>query len=171
MSKNVECVCNSCGCSFLKSTKEYNRRIKLYKLLYCSLSCAGIANQNSLGEYKGKISQIPKDVVKRKKDEFSDLRVFARLARRRDTEQNLTLEYLKELWELQNGTCPLTGWMLSLDRSAKPNQASLDRIDSNKGYIQGNVRYVALIANLCKWSFTDEQVIHFCNSVVKHKSI
>jgi hypothetical protein len=171
MPKNIECICVNCGGHFLKSSKEYNRRIKLNKSLYCSLSCAGVANQDSLGEYKGKTLQIPIDVVKRKKDKFSDLRVFARLARRRDTEQDLTLEYLKDLWEQQNGICPLTGWVLSLERKAKPNQASLDRIDSNKGYIQGNVRYIALIANLCKWTFDDEQLIHFCKSVVSTRCL
>lgn len=168
MSKKIECICKECGVSFLKPVKEYNRRVKLDRPLYCSLSCAGVANQNSLGDCKGKISLIPADAIKRKKDEYSDLRVFMRLARRRDNEQDLTLDYLKNLWEQQNGTCPLTGWVLSLDRKAKPNQASLDRIDSNKGYVQGNVRYIALIANLCKWSFTDEQVIEFCKAVVKN---
>lgn len=173
MAKSI-IVCEICNKEFERDIKEINRNTKIGRRTYCSRSCSGIGNQWSLGTYHGNgdLSHIPPEKLKtKKKDQYSPFRKHLGSARKRDTEQNLTLEYLKELWELQNGTCPLTGWVLSLDRSAKPNQASLDRIDSNKGYIQGNVRYVALIANLCKWSFTDEQVIDFCNSVVKHKSI
>lgn len=52
------------------------------------------------------------------------------------------------------------GWM-----EQDPSNASLDRIDNSKGYIEGNVRFVALMANLARQSFTDEQMIAFCKAV------
>lgn len=46
--------------------------------------------------------------------------------------------------------------------SKNPFKPSLDRIDNSKGYTLDNVRVCWLIENLCKNTFTDEQVIEFC---------
>jgi len=43
--------------------------------------------------------------------------------------------------------------------------ASLDRIDSSKGYIQGNVQFVAYGINLAKNNFSDADVISFLDSI------
>jgi hypothetical protein len=42
----------------------------------------------------------------------------------------------------------------------------LDRIDHSKGYIEGNVRFVACIANYARNAFTDEDLQEFCEAVV-----
>ena len=93
-------------------------------------------------------------------------------------ETDITLEYLKELWEKQNGLCPFTGWNPLLPRSSSysndPNsmyRASIDRIDNSKGYVVGNIRFVSVIANYCRNTFTDDQVKLFCESVCKHTGI
>ena len=49
-----------------------------------------------------------------------------------------------------------------------PWKASLDRIDSTRGYLKGNVRYVTVIANFCKQGFSDEDVLAFARGVVQH---
>lgn len=49
-----------------------------------------------------------------------------------------------------------------------PWNASLDRIDNAKGYIQGNVRFITVMANLARSTFTDEQVLEFCHAVVQN---
>lgn len=46
-------------------------------------------------------------------------------------------EYLRELYEKGEGKCAITGVKISGEGL---NKASLDRIDSNKGYIKGNVQ-------------------------------
>ena len=48
-----------------------------------------------------------------------------------------------------------------------PYTASLDRIDSEKGYVKENVRFVAVIANFSKNKFSDEDVIDFCEAVTQ----
>jgi len=91
---------------------------------------------------------------------------------------HLDLEYLKELWESQGGICPLTGWEIELPINTTgfrikrdPHNASLDRIDNDKDYVKGNVRYIALIANLARNSWDDKAVIEFARSVVQqHKT-
>ena len=48
----------------------------------------------------------------------------------------------------------------------KNYQASIDRIDSSKGYVKGNVRYISVSANWLKNDLDDNHVMEFiqiCN--------
>ena len=85
---------------------------------------------------------------------------------------DLTPEMLKSLWEGQRGVCPFSGWDLLLPDSTRgwgsgpdPRNASLDRIDCSKGYVEDNVRFVSVMANLARQRFTDEQLREFCEAV------
>lgn len=51
-----------------------------------------------------------------------------------------------------------------------PRRASLDRIDSSIGYIPGNIRFVSVMANYCKNSFSDQEVFEFCQAVVEYQA-
>jgi hypothetical protein len=116
-------------------------------------------------------------LINSRRDKYSPFRQHLRLARRRvktnGRECNITLEYLKELWEQQSGRCPYTGWKLdNLQTTAEwnnnvlhPKTASLDRIDSSKGYIFGNVQFVSLMANYAKRDFLEEELLRFCEAV------
>lgn len=73
---------------------------------------------------------------------------------------DITPEYLKQLWDSQHGICPYTGFDMELIGNSL-NQASLDRIDSTKGYIKGNVEFVCLFINLAKNKFPKEDVQEF----------
>lgn len=84
------------------------------------------------------------------------------------------MDYLRQLWEYQKGTCPYTGWELMLPDNSNgwrdgnnPKSASLDRIDNSKGYIQGNVRFVAVIVNYARNGFSESSVFEFARAVVK----
>jgi hypothetical protein len=83
--------------------------------------------------------------------------------------------FLKSVWEDQRGICPITGWKLILPISSRsgnwpnghnPKNASIDRIDQRVGYVRGNVRLVALIANYARHSWTDETVERFALAVL-----
>jgi hypothetical protein len=113
-----------------------------------------------------------------RKDEYSSFKLFVQQVKRRDLEKNrkeipnITPVYLKKIWETQLGICPITGWQLILPKNAHvcfdstdPRNASLDRIDNAIGYMQGNVRFVSLMANYARNNFTDEQVFEFCRAV------
>lgn len=108
---------------------------------------------------------------KLKEIQESDFNIYILRARQRGHECDIDLKYLYGLWIEQNGHCPLTGWELSLqtrNRSFRLSMyhASLDRIDPNKGYIKGNVRFISIMANLAlnnKWD--DNDIIEFCKAV------
>lgn len=71
----------------------------------------------------------------------------------------------------QEGKCALTGDKLyfkssRLDRiDSKEQTASLDRIDSSKGYIEGNVQWVHKKINLIKMDLSQEEFIEMCKKV------
>lgn len=94
--------------------------------------------------------------------------------RKRKGPTDLTPEYLKALWEEQGGACPFTGWLLELPKDTygfsehSPRNASLDRVDNSKGYVQGNVRFIALMANIARCDFSDTEVVDFCRAVVEN---
>jgi len=171
--KIVEVVCANCDKTFLKSVSEFNRSERLGKRHFCSLSCTQLKynkdNPNHSPNMKGLRSG-------NKRDKYTRFRWFMRCVKNRVAKRgptNLTLEYLKQLWDEQEGVCPLTGWKLMLPNCSDGwksdtqdiKRASLDRIDCSKGYLQGNVRFISYMANIARGSFEDKHVIEFCRAV------
>lgn len=171
----MEITCTNCGVKVDKPTKEVNRRKRLGKQMFCSLKCSG-TYQMPKGEVPAALEGHLYDGVTKKgllktKDEFSPFREFIRRSCRRGLEMTITVEYLKELWDAQEGKCALSGVALDINDTSKPTSASLDRIDSSIGYVVGNVRWTSVIANYAKNKWTDEDVIAFCKAVVQHVEV
>lgn len=87
-------------------------------------------------------------------------------------EVTVTKDDLVDIYNLQNGKCALTGVEFNLSvrngNTVNPDSMSIDRIDTSKGYIHGNVRIITSMANTAKGRWTDEQLIQFCKQVVEH---
>jgi hypothetical protein len=81
----------------------------------------------------------------------------------------LSLNDLEELWNLQHGLCAVTGWPLTytLGQGRIPTNCSIDRIDSSKPYIAGNVQLVCTAVNIAKSDLPIELFIDLCRSVVE----
>lgn len=74
-------------------------------------------------------------------------------AKKRGHEFDLDIEEAWNLFKQQNGKCALSGVSLKFCRSireVKDTTASLDRIDSSKGYTINNVQWVHKTVNLMK---------------------
>lgn len=164
----LTCANPACGRSFEKATGEYNRRLRLgQKQFYCKQACQVV---RSGGKGNGRWL-IPGNRL----DALTPFRWFVLRARQRAEKKgptDLTPSYLKELWEKQSGVCPFTGWALLLPDStngwkagAHPKNASLDRVDNDRGYVRGNVRFVSVMANTARGQFSDEELRHFCRAV------
>ena len=84
-------------------------------------------------------------------------------AKRRNYEFSVSIEYLTELYLSQDKKCAITGeYLPDLEK------ASLDRIDSTKGYVQGNLQWVTIQANLSKHIMSMENLYEFCKKVLNH---
>jgi hypothetical protein len=99
-------------------------------------------------------------------------RISAR-ARNLDREINIDKQYVLDLFNLQKGKCALTGLDISIATGRDnfmhgKSTASLDRIDSSKGYIKGNVQWVHKYINRMKSNFSQKQFIELCTAVANY---
>lgn len=81
----------------------------------------------------------------------------------RDIIFDVSIEYIWELFELQQGLCAISKLPISFDKTNKT--ASLDRIDSALGYIEGNVQWLHKHVNQMKWNFQQEYFISLCKQI------
>lgn len=94
------------------------------------------------------------------------IRAMSFSAKRRNLMWELDNEYLQSLLELQNYKCALSGWDIVFAKNRTlPQTASLDRIDSAKGYVKGNVQWVHKYINLSKNVFSNVEYIQLCKRV------
>ena len=148
--KYISLNCAKCGTQFQKRLKIYNMEAKRNsnRKFYCSAECAGQTI-----------------------DELSPFRKSYNGAKRRakthGREFNITTEYIKQLWSDQNQTCAISGLKMikpeyqrhdSRVRNRTPYAGSLDRIDSSKGYVKGNVQWVCTFVNYAKNNFSDVDI-------------
>jgi|SRR5882757_6827529 len=85
------------------------------------------------------------------------IKILIRDAKARKLELDITEEYLKDILNKQDNKCAISG--IDFTESNKP---SLDRIDSNKGYLKGNVQLLLLQVNKMKSNFDQKFFIDMC---------
>lgn len=169
--------CSNCNKNFEKRTGEYNRCKRSDWNHFCSRKCYGEFHKERLTKHGKENYKKFLKTYKRQKDELSHFRWHLHGVRQRAKDKNykccITLEYLKDIWEKQNGTCPYTGWKLNpvyfSSKGVDKYSASLDRIDSSKGYIEGNVQFVSVMANYAKHTWNEQDFIDFCVAVARNK--
>ncbi len=75
-------------------------------------------------------------------------------------ENGISLEYLLNLWETQEGRCAISGKEMSCNFNDLFG-VSIDRIDSNIGYMEGNVQLVCQGINFAKNKYSNEAMLWF----------
>ncbi len=111
----VQLECAGCGKTFSKDKRERDRqlRIKADARFFCGHACSSRTNLTGAPS-RGRFDHLD---AGNRRDKLTPFRYFLRRAiarRKKKGETDLTLEYLRDLWEQQNGKCPLTGWKLNL---------------------------------------------------------
>jgi hypothetical protein len=76
---------------------------------------------------------------------------------------DISFDYLADLLIKQDFKCSLTGWDINAMQVC--NKASLDRIDSSLGYIEGNVQWVTSKVNMMKQHYSQKDFIDICIAV------
>lgn len=91
------------------------------------------------------------------------LNVARQTAKRKNLEFNITLEDI-----IIPSICPFLGCKLTniFGRGRVATNASIDRIDSTKGYIRGNIQVISDLANRMKQEATPSQLIEFAKGVL-----
>ena len=167
----IELECSICKNKYLKDKSEYLRNLKLNRKNFCSLNCSSKESfERNLPKEKRSKYDISKHCYNLI-DEYTNFRyVFKLLKTRMKKECLISLKDIKDLWEFQKGICPYTGIKLKLIKHGYKYKnisnnrfeiASLDRIDSSKGYIKGNLCFVSTMINFMKNNLTVEETVAF----------
>ena len=88
---------------------------------------------------------------------------------KQNLEFNITVDYLKYLWNNQNGKCALSNLdMTYIFNSGRiPTNVSIDKINPSKGYIMGNIQLVCMACNQIKSDLSEKEMYNFCKSIVE----
>ncbi len=91
-------------------------------------------------------------------------------ADRRGIEFDLTMDYLDGLLRGQGHKCFYSG--LPIDAKTRDRiTASVDRLDSDKGYVKNNVHFVHKKVNMMKWVLEERDFLYFVEAIYKNKVI
>lgn len=163
LERDVDYKCNAynaywrceCECGQIKPVNSSHLRLGK------SLSC----RQCSEHKHKGKICSRIWGRIKNRAKTYSRKLDFGSDAR----------EFLYDLlYEKQQCICALSGLPIRIANTIKGDMhgettASLDRIDSKKGYTKDNVQWVHKWINRMKWDLDQGEFITLCEAVVKYK--
>ena len=83
---------------------------------------------------------------------------------------NISAEYLYSVLLNQGKKCALTGAELLLEPN-HPLCLSLDQIDPGKGYIEGNVQWLAWCVNRAKGDLSDTDFFDMCVVIVQNRKV
>jgi hypothetical protein len=129
-----------------------------------SLSCISCFNSSRNGSnnnsWKG-YEEIPASWITR----------FKHYAKKKNNCFEITPEDVWKLYLNQKQKCALTGLDISFKKVGKAvYTASIDRIDSSKGYITDNIQLVHKDVNMMKNAFDQTYFIELCKAVAKNHS-
>lgn len=79
---------------------------------------------------------------------------------------DIDIEYAWSIFVQQNGLCALSGIPLEMRITA-----SLDRIDSTIGYVEGNIQWVHKDVNRLKMDLSEESLFFLCKKIVEHRKL
>ena len=133
----------SCGCISKESGQKH-----------FNFKGVGEIHQNTFNKYK-RSANLRGSKSYREKIEFS-----------------ITIEFVWELFLKQNRKCALSGLPIEFGRRASdPSTASLDRIDSSKGYTENNVQWVHKDINYMKRTYNQDYFKSLCTAVANNNKI
>lgn len=92
-------------------------------------------------------------------------------AKSKELDFDLTVEFLKELWDLQEGKCAISGIPMTyiMTEGRQHFNVSIDKINPNLGYTQNNIQLVCSAVNTMKYVLTIEELYMFCEAILKNK--
>jgi hypothetical protein len=142
--------CPSCGAEQSYGRKDHYR--SAVKNAWRCKSCSSSDNN-----FAGKVGPMP----------VTWLNTKMRGGIGRGYQWDLTPEYVISMYEEQEGLCALTGWPIGWADRGLTATVSIDRIDSQEGYIQGNVQLLHKDVNRAKQQYSQEYFVSMCKAVAE----
>ena len=166
--------CRTCGIE--KPLSDYHKDSeKKYGVRSICKPCAKVVSyeyylKNSVS-IQQRVSKYSKRYVpKHTRDIDSRLRnLWIKAKSRTNKEFNITEMDVQDLWSKQDGKCAYS----KLPMSAASNQlytVSIDRIDSDIGYVVGNIQLVCAAVNRMKQEFTHDVFLTLCNLITQNNT-
>lgn len=143
------CLCK-CGTRVIRSLQS----VVSGSTRSCGCLCSDL-NKTGYGEISGQFWRRTKSSAAKRGKGFS-----------------ISIKYAWGLFLKQNKRCSLTGVNLifvSDGNNLRNQTASLDRIDSSKGYIKGNVQWVHKRINWIKSTLGEDELIYWCRKIINKK--
>jgi hypothetical protein len=95
---------------------------------------------------------------------------IVRNAKKRNIILNIKISDLWNKFLEQGGYCAVTGLPLYLPRYGRKHNASLDRIDNDRGYEIDNIQWVHKIINTrIKGSLDEHKMRYWCNKIINYR--
>jgi hypothetical protein len=85
---------------------------------------------------------------------------------------DITIEYINQVLVDQDFKCNLSKLPIYFSHSKKDNYgatASIDRIDSNEGYVVGNIQWIHKDINLMKNHFNQDYFLDICEKITNER--
>lgn len=156
-----------------------NREVGIYKRhdgRWCS-TCSGCgveqaytrkdhAKQSHLQDWQCKKCVSESKAFHANQSVGNSQRMFNRIkntAKDRQIYFDLTVESMMSKF---SGKCALTGWDISI--AFRSETASLDRIDSNKGYVIDNIQWVHKMVNMTKNKYSQDEFVKMCKAIANN---
>lgn len=157
---------------------ELSSKKKSWTMWKCICDCGNIHITYSTHLVRGNVKSCGCDMIKKGPNHvnwtgygeisgrrWNDIRRMNFSGKRRDRIHlsfTIDIKYAWELFLRQNRKCALSGMNLYFGKSFT---ASLDRIDNNKGYDEGNVQWIHKDINRMKNIYNQEYFINICEQV------
>ena len=107
------------------------------------------------------------DISAERRKLLSKFKNICTKARNRKHEVTINMAYLEGVYDSQKGLCRYSKLPLSIETN-RLDTISLDRIDSSKGYIHGNVQFVCAAVNRMKQEFSEKDFLKFCTLIANN---
>lgn len=172
-------------CKEVKSINEFtvDRKAKSGYKFWCK-TCSVLANQEwrqtnlaKSRELDKKYRTANKEKIREKnKRRYQNLTLDQKFEmliktaqKRKNFKCSISADYLKEVWQKQEGRCAYTKLPLTADANQLTTM-SLDRIDSDIDYVVGNVQLVCVAVNRMKSDFPEKDFIGLCNLITQNNT-
>jgi hypothetical protein len=176
-SRGIGKKCKKCGKSSVEGAVFGTRKVKtrdglgLYEKLICK-ACENEYSKQHRQENPDKVAEI-KQRYHNKHGGTIKHHVQEKIATWRKASSvpsDLTVEYLVDLYDQQDGLCyyskekMIFGWV---DGKVHHNSLSLDKLDPEKGYVQGNVVWCCYLVNTMKQNMNEQRFYESIDRIFK----